>query len=526
MSLHNGNGPTVFVLDSSVLMSDPGAINALAPGNIVVIPGVVLEELNQNKGRTDLAGFNTREVLRILSEYFSDSSPFVGSGWASVSLSAVSGVIVIDSNTEHQRPPLSLQKNNDACIIGTAAWYCKNQTKKSISSDRKKNGTARLPEYSSVCLLSNDRVMGLLAKSCGVPVDNYITARIINSPDDIYTGYHALTLNCTQSEFLRLKDAGFFSFSDVQPYFSCEVPHFFPNACCEFFLNNHSDGSLLAIFKSNGCCRSNLNGRFVSVEHCFRSSHHRKNNAHKKTRSSDPQHLLSVSRNNRQSFALALLYDPTISLVVLSGPAGTGKTFLSLSVACYTTFIEELYSLISVYRPNIEIGNSMGYLPGTSGEKFAPWKVPVHDNLAVIFNDPVYRATDLVEASSSRGKKSGLTDHFSSRTLIAARESEGSLIIEPISFLRGRNIPDAWLILDEGQNLTPEEVKTVITRAASGTKVVIVGDTTQVDNRFCTSHSNGLLHVNQKMGGQPCFASIALCDSERSDLAGLASRLL
>jgi PhoH-like ATPase len=209
-------------------------------------------------------------------------------------------------------------------------------------------------------------------------------------------------------------------------------------------------------------------------------------------------------RNAEQTFALNALMNPDIQLVTVSGKAGTGKTLLALAAALEK---RKFYRQIYIARPIVPLSNKdMGFLPGDIQAKLDPYIQPLFDNLGVIQNQ--FHET---EANYRRIKE--LLD-------------EGKLVIAPLSYIRGRSLVKIYFIVDEAQNLTPHEVKTIITRAGEGTKVVLTGDIFQIDHPYLDSYSNGLSYLIDKMQGQKIYAHINLEKGERSELAELASKLL
>ncbi len=209
-------------------------------------------------------------------------------------------------------------------------------------------------------------------------------------------------------------------------------------------------------------------------------------------------------RNAQQTFAMHALTNPKIPLVSISGKAGTGKTLLALASALEK---RRKYRQIYLARPVVPLSNKdIGYLPGDVQSKIAPYMQPLYDNLAVIQNE---------------GGDSGNTNGSIQKLL-----EEQKLVIEPLAYIRGRSLVKVYFIVDEAQNLTPHEVKTIITRAGEGTKIVFTGDIFQIDHPYLDSQSNGLSYLISKMQDEPLYAHIHLEKGERSQLAELASNLL
>lgn len=209
-------------------------------------------------------------------------------------------------------------------------------------------------------------------------------------------------------------------------------------------------------------------------------------------------------RNAEQVFSVDALMNPEIPLVALSGKAGTGKTLLALAAALA---LEKVYYQIFLSRPVVALSNKdMGYLPGDIDSKMDPYIKPLYDNLSVIQNN--YPKND----------------HGAEK--ISKMLEEDKLKISPLSYIRGRSLVNTYFIVDEAQNLTPHEIKTVITRAGEGTKIILTGDVHQIDHPYLDSESNGLSHVIDKFKGNPLFAHVTLEKGERSELAEIASNLL
>jgi len=211
-------------------------------------------------------------------------------------------------------------------------------------------------------------------------------------------------------------------------------------------------------------------------------------------------------RNKEQAFAMDLLLNDEIRLVTIVGKAGTGKTLLAIAAGLQKTMEDNVYQKLLVSRPIFPLGRDIGYLPGDVEEKLNPWMQPIFDNVEYLMN------------LSHSEKKQGRSYH----ELIDL----GIVEIEPLTYIRGRSIPNQYIIVDEAQNLTPHEVKTIITRVGDGTKIVLTGDPYQIDNPYVDATNNGLIHVANRFKTERLAGHITMSKGERSPLAELAANLL
>ena len=221
------------------------------------------------------------------------------------------------------------------------------------------------------------------------------------------------------------------------------------------------------------------------------------------------------ARNKEQIFALDLLLDPKIQLVTLVGKAGTGKTLLAIAAGLQMTAEENQYQRLLVSRPIFPLGKDIGFLPGDIEEKLNPWMQPIFDNVEYLMGN----SADKKPASQRENKQKGSGSH---RDLIEM----GIMQIEPLTYIRGRSIPQQYMIVDEAQNLTPHEVKTIISRAGEGTKIVLSGDPYQIDHPYVDETNNGLTHIVNRFRNEKIAGHVKLSKGERSELAELAANLL
>src|SRR5512133_360520 len=212
------------------------------------------------------------------------------------------------------------------------------------------------------------------------------------------------------------------------------------------------------------------------------------------------------ARNREQSLAIDILLDDDIKLVTLVGKAGTGKTLLAIAAGLHKVAEENIYNRLLVSRPVFPMGKDIGFLPGDIEEKLAPWMQPIFDNVELLLSGHE------AEKRHSKGYKE----------LVAM----GIMEIEPLTYIRGRSIPNQFMIVDEAQNLTPHEIKTIITRAGEGTKIVLTGDPYQIDNPYVDASSNGLTYLVERLKGLNISGHVTMMKGERSELAELAANLL
>ncbi|MEM1283065.1 MAG: PhoH family protein [Chlamydiota bacterium] len=209
-------------------------------------------------------------------------------------------------------------------------------------------------------------------------------------------------------------------------------------------------------------------------------------------------------KNVQQTCAIDLLLRDDIKLVTLIGQAGTGKTLLALACGLRKVYDENLYSRILISRPVVPMGRDIGYLPGTKEEKLFHWMQPIYDNLEFLCDSSGSETSETLEWVMSSKK----------------------IELEAVTYIRGRSLPKMYIIVDEAQNLTPHEIKTIISRAGEGTKVILTGDPTQIDNPYLDKDSNGLTYIVGKFSGEPIYGQMFLTKTERSELAAKAAEIL
>lgn len=324
--------------------------------------------------------------------------------------------------------------------------------------------TSELYEKTDVVLVTKDTNLRLKAKSFGLVAQDYTNDKIRHL-DDLYTGKRTVDDVCSTA-IAELYDTGEISGDDLP----LEDP---PTSNENFILRNGSR-SVLATY-----CGPDNRFRCITRTSCFGIR----------------------PRNAEQSFALNALTDPRIRLMTISGKAGSGKTLLSLSAALEC---EQRFRQVLLARPIVPLSNrDLGFLPGDASAKIEPYMQPLFDNLSVLKHE-----------------------NPDSRSLIAEMLEAERLQITPLAYIRGRSLQHTYFIVDEAQNLTPHEVKTIITRAGEGTKVVLSGDLQQIDHPYLDSTSNGLAYVINRMKGQHLHAHVTLEKGVRSELSEVASNLL
>ncbi|RNA69775.1 PhoH family protein [Alteribacter keqinensis] len=440
----------IYVLDTNVLLQDPLAIYSFHEHDIV-IPAVVLEEVDSKKRYMDEIGRNARQVARLLDEFRERGKLHLG-----VSLPS-GGTLTVELNHRsfEKMKQTFLEMTNDNRILAVALNI-------KIEEEERKTGGRK------VVLVSKDALMRVKADALGLPTEDFLSDRVVQF-DRMYKGYEEKYLAPKKmDELFEKRKLGKKDFTRT-----ITQPHQF------FIFRDESAPSRSALGKMDK--DNDYVELFIANE--------------------DPIWGIRA-RNVQQRMALDLLTRDDIPLVTLAGKAGTGKTLLSLAAGLYQTEDLQKYKKLLVARPVVPVGKDIGYLPGEKEEKLRPWMQPIYDNLEYLFN----------------AKKPGELDK-----ILAGM---GSLQVEALTYIRGRSIPDQFIIIDEAQNLTKHEVKTILTRVGEGSKIVLMGDPKQIDHPYLDEYTNGLTYVAERLKSQGQTAHVKLEKGERSGLAQMAADLL
>jgi PhoH-like ATPase len=334
--------------------------------------------------------------------------------------------------------------------------------------------TARAVQLSNkkTTLVSRDINMRVICDSIGIPAEDYISEEAIPSSDDLYAGF------VVQSVDEQVIDRYYAGEEDIYIEKDEVNELWYPNQYVMLISNSNEKKSALAKFESHHTPLRNI--------------------VHKKL----PDWNIDA-RNKEQAFAIDMLMDPSIKIVSLIGRAGSGKTLMAIAAGLQQTIglrnENNHYDRLIVSRPVQPLGKDIGYLPGTMEEKMLPWLMPIQDNLKFLMGD---------------------------RTSLEMYMDKGKIEVEALTYIRGRSIANAFIVIDEAQNLTKHEVKTIITRIGEGTKIVLTGDIEQIDNVYVNETSNGLVHAVEKFKEYAIAGHMTFRKGERSELATLASKVL
>ncbi len=435
-----------YVLDTNVLLHDPEALNAFED-NEIVIPMIVIEEIDSQKKRQDEVGRSARRVAHHLDDLrgvgkLSEGVPLPDGGTLRVAIKAAGEMLPSE---------LDISKPDNQVLAITAQL---NQA----------------THDSKVVLVSKDINVRVKAEAMNLAAEDYERDKVVRNTNELYGGITVI---------------------DVEPDVMDAYQHdgsldargrdLWPNQFVHFQVpENHSLSAL---------------GRFDVAEHAIVPL------------APAPKDTWGIqAKNLGQRYALDALMNDDISLVTLTGRAGTGKTLLALAAGLHKVVDDHTYRRLLVTRPVIPMGKDVGYLPGDKEEKLRPWMQPIFDNLEFLM--------------STMYKDQMVSD------MVTRLQDKGLFEVEALTYIRGRSIPHQLIIVDEAQNLTPHEVKTIISRAGEGTKMVLTGDPYQIDHPYLDFSSNGLCFAVEKFKQSPLAAHVTLTKGQRSELAELAAVLL
>ncbi len=463
----------LFVLDTNVLMHDPSSLFRFEEHDLY-LPMGTLEELDSHKkGMSDVAR-NARQASRFLDEIVSARGEGGKPGDIAAGLP-----IRTRENGPHAAGRLFLQ--TEAISGDLPATLPAGKTDNQILSVVRH--LQRKEPARGVILVSKDINMRIKARALGLATEDYANDKVLEDSDLLYTGVHKLAPGFWESHGKDLESWK----KDGHNYYRVRGPLVPQLQLNEFVWDESGERPIHALVQEKS-------GR-VAVFETVRDYTHAKN-----------QVWGINARNREQNFALNLLMNPEIDFVTLLGQAGTGKTLLTIAAGLTQVLDEKRYSEIIMTRVTVPIGEDIGFLPGTEEEKMQPWMGALEDNL------------DVLNASDESGGEWG---RAATRDLVRSR-----IKIKSLNFMRGRTFVNKWLIIDEAQNLTPKQMKTLITRAGPGTKVVCLGNIAQIDTPYLTEGSSGLTFVVDRMKGWSHAGHVTLARGERSRLADHAAEML
>jgi len=472
-----GTSRKTYVVDTSILVAAPDSVSHLTPDNIVVIPFPVLQELDRRRTAANGVGYTARNTIRLIDRIQSQASaeelqsgiPYNG------------GMLQFDHgqvDMAQSWPGFNPDYADDSIIL--------------LASEYMHSHPA-----DNVILLTRDAAMRCKARARGVPAEDYYSDRPVASPEQFYSGRirieipgeHAGLLSTLHHE-QRLPDEAMRNFVDVNELLI--------NQCCELRIGD-THKSAWGIYKREG-----------GVGFLRRVN----------TKTGDK----FGPCNPEQACARDLILDNETLVTSVVGIAGTGKTLIAL-LSAYEMYRAGRVSRIEVYRLNAEAGRQLGFLPGDVGDKMAPWARPIIDNMDFILrrlHGSKPWTNPLADHQAEKGDRREMPPSVTVEHLLQTNALE----IAPINYLRGRSIHDAVIIVDDGQNLTQEDMKLVLTRAGEGARVILTGDPDQIDRSEINALSNGLVQVVERFKGEACFAHLRMTDVVRSKIAELAAKLL
>lgn len=446
-----------FILDTNVLLFDPLAITRLG-ANDIIIPIVVIEEIDRFKREMSENGRNARQFTRLIDEMRKD-------GELSKGVKLANGAILsVELGGGDMPLPSELGMDKaDNKILGLALQLKKESPRRVIH------------------LLTKDANLRIKSDALGIVSEDYEPSNV--EPEQLFSGSSTLKVD--------------------------------PSIVDEFYANKRVPYSEKLFEHDKEAPKTLYPNQYLILKDYANPTHTAMGRFSKELEAivplvKPPEGLWGVfPKNAEQAFAVDALLNDEIKLVSLLGKAGTGKTLFAIAAGLVKTVDEGVYQRLLVSRPVFPLGKDIGYLPGTVEEKLNPWMQPIYDNIDFLFGNS---AANRTRRAAGKGAQELM--------------NQGMLQIEPLTYIRGRTIPQQYLIVDESQNLSPHEIKTIITRAGDDTKIVLTGDSFQIDNPYVDSANNGLVYLVDRFKGESIAAHVTFSKGERSKLSELASNLL
>jgi PhoH-like ATPase len=462
-----------YVLDTNVLLHDPASLERFKE-NHLCIPVDVLAELDRFKSEQTERGANARRVHRRLTEMFSCSET-VTQG-VSNSFGGTVRMVIYD--------PATCPKNSELLNRFHRIFPDRERVDHRILA-----ACLLLMQYNKapVVLVTKDINMQLKARAVGIECQDYLNDKV--DAHEV-SNYEVVRIEVDANELQRFASSGILTLS--------------PERISGISINEYV--LLGAGEKQTIPARLHSNGMFVRL------------NIPEVLKIPDGQSLKPL--NLGQRCLIDALLNPEISLVTCYGHAGTGKTLVAVAAGLHEMF-NRRYHGITVSRPVVSMGDQLGFLPGSLDEKMRPWLQPIHDAL-----DLLMRPSTPLGPRRKQQKPNDAGGATTTKKPYEQLMEQGILEIEALCYIRGRSIPNRFFILDEAQQLTPQEAKTIVTRMSRDSKLVLVGDPAQIDNPYVDSRSNGLVYTRNRLKGQPFTAHVSLHRGERSELAEAGARLM
>jgi PhoH-like ATPase len=430
--------------------------------NDVVIPLAVIEEIDRQKRRQDDIGKNAREVSKVLDELRSEGS-------------------LAEGVAHPGRGTVRIEVNHWAAaeLPGGLDWSRHENRLLAVAHQLHR-------ERGNVHLVTKDLNLRIKADVIGIPAEDLYRDKVQYAAR--YSGIGALALTEEQFDhFHRNRQLPLANGGEAYPHQFFILKN--PGNPSQSGLGRHCTGMLLPLLYGEAEC--------FGVR----------------------------ARNKEQKFAMELLLNDQIKAVTLVGQAGTGKTLLAIAVGLQKVLDERVYSRLLITRPIVPMGNDIGFLPGDKQEKLRPWMQPIFDNIEYLFHNG-YDAKEGKGKAAGKGGREAEEDRAKSLRIVEHLIERGVLEMDPLTYIRGRSIPRQFIICDEAQNLSPQMIKTIVTRIGEGSKVVFTGDPDQIDHPYLDASSNGLTYLVERFKAEGIAGHVTLSKGERSALAELGSRVL